>query len=202
MLYVFIIVGEGNLSEEQSVIVGWQKVEDQLHITPKFSKPLKSKPHAYVSEFGAHVFSTDGTVLLCKACEKTVTHEKKYFISQHVSTKKHISALASKSDEKKMTLLSTAFATFSKQWQFSLDLCKTLIDAGIPFWKLENQSLKKFLQKYTGEPVPRESTLRKKLLACMLWKYNSTHSQWSKWQKKSGSPVIKPRIAGKNILPT
>ncbi|KAJ4444526.1 hypothetical protein ANN_06320, partial [Periplaneta americana] len=33
---------------------------------PKFSKPLKSKLHAYVSEFGAHVFSTDGTVLLCK----------------------------------------------------------------------------------------------------------------------------------------
>ncbi|KAJ4446630.1 hypothetical protein ANN_13327 [Periplaneta americana] len=33
---------------------------------PKFSKPLKIKLHAYVSEFGAHVFSTDGTVLLCK----------------------------------------------------------------------------------------------------------------------------------------
>lgn len=131
---------------------------------PKFSKPLKSKLYGYVSEFGSHVFSTDGAVLLCKVCEKTVNHEKKYFINQHLSTTKHISALASKSGEKKTTLLSTAFATSSKKSQFSLDLCKTLIDAGIPFWKLENQSLKNFLQKYTGECVPSESALRKNYL--------------------------------------
>ncbi|KAJ4435694.1 hypothetical protein ANN_18310 [Periplaneta americana] len=46
---------------------------------PKFSKPLHSKLHAYVSEFGADVFSTYGAVLLRKACEKRVNHEKNVF---------------------------------------------------------------------------------------------------------------------------
>lgn len=126
---------------------------------PKFSKPLKSKLHSHVNEFGDRAFSTDGTVLLCKVCEKTVNHEKKVFCKTTCFNDK-----ASKSGGKKMTLLSTAFATSSRQSQFSLDLCKTLIDAGIPFWKLENPSFKNFLKKYTGESVPSESTLRKNYL--------------------------------------
>ena len=55
-----------------------------------------------------------------------------------------------------MMELSTAFGTSSKQSQFLLDLCKTFIDAGTPFWKLEHQ-LKTFLQKYTGESVPSKN---------------------------------------------
>lgn len=45
--------------------------------------------------------------------------------------------------------------------QFSSDLCKAFIDVGIPLWKLENESLKKFVKKYTQKTIPNESTLRK-----------------------------------------
>ena len=45
--------------------------------------------------------------------------------------------------------------------QFSVDLCKALIDAGIPLTKLQNCSFNNFLAKYTRRSVPDESTLRK-----------------------------------------
>ncbi|KRY25406.1 hypothetical protein T03_7109 [Trichinella britovi] len=35
------------------------------------------------------------------------------------------------------------------------------IDAGIPLWKLENKSLRSFLEKYTKQHIPSESSLRK-----------------------------------------
>lgn len=64
----------------------------------------------------------------------------------------------------KINLISTAVATSSRQSQFFLDLCRAFLDSGIPFWKLENQSLRTFLQKYTKEEVPSESTIRKTYL--------------------------------------
>lgn len=48
--------------------------------------------------------------------------------------------------------------------QFSMDLCAAFIAADIPFWKLDNPQLRAFLEKYTHEHVPDESTLRKNYL--------------------------------------
>nr|XP_042895595.1 uncharacterized protein LOC122268878 [Parasteatoda tepidariorum] len=45
-----------------------------------------------------------------------------------------------------------------------MDLCRSFVDAGIPLWKLENKSIQAFLQKYTNQSVPCESTLRKTYL--------------------------------------
>ncbi|XP_003381038.1 hypothetical protein Tsp_07581 [Trichinella spiralis] len=45
--------------------------------------------------------------------------------------------------------------------QFPTDLCMAFIDAGIPLWKLENKSLRGFLEKYTKQHIPSESSLRK-----------------------------------------
>ena len=87
---------------------------------------------------------------------------KKCHVSQHVQTTKHRSALCrtTKAGEPKATLISS-YAISQRQSQFSLDLCKAFIDAGIPLFKIENPTLKNFLQKYTREQVPSESTLRK-----------------------------------------
>lgn len=46
-----------------------------------------------------------------------------------------------------------------------IELCKAMLAADIPFWKLENSEFVKFLQKYTGRDVPHESTLRKGYLS-------------------------------------
>ncbi|KAF2882297.1 hypothetical protein ILUMI_23862, partial [Ignelater luminosus] len=40
------------------------------------------------------------------------------------------------------------------------------VSAGIPLWKLENPSLRTFLEKYVKEKLPSESTLRKNGLDC------------------------------------
>lgn len=129
---------------------------------PKDPAGLKIKLNNYVKEFGSDVFSSDDSILFCKLCETSVNCAKKCHVSQHVQTAKHKSALrrATKIGEPKATLISS-YAVSHRQSQFSLDLCRAFIDAGIPLFKIENFTLKNFLQKYTREQVPSESTLRK-----------------------------------------
>ncbi|KRY27042.1 hypothetical protein T01_642 [Trichinella spiralis] len=97
---------------------------------------VKSKPSEklidLVKEYGSDILSTDNTVLFCKACGKTINHKKNTFV-----------------------------ADSSSKSQFLTDLCMAFIDAGIPLWKLENKSLRGFLEKYTKQHIPSESSLRK-----------------------------------------
>ncbi|KRX35235.1 hypothetical protein T05_7684 [Trichinella murrelli] len=90
---------------------------------------VKSKPSKklidLVNEYGSDISSTDNTVLFCKACGKSINHEK------------------------------------NSKSQFPTELCMAFIDAGIPLWKLENKSLRSFLEKYTKQHIPSESSLRK-----------------------------------------
>ncbi|KRX29075.1 hypothetical protein T09_6318, partial [Trichinella sp. T9] len=57
---------------------------------------VKSKPSKklidLVNEYGSDILSTDSTVLFCKACGKSINHEKKYFVYQHLQKAKHKSA--------------------------------------------------------------------------------------------------------------
>ncbi|PSN44791.1 hypothetical protein C0J52_05580 [Blattella germanica] len=131
---------------------------------PKLSVPLRSKLQNYVNTYGSDVFSTDGVVLVCKICEQSVNYEKKYFISQHINTTKHKNALSKVVSKNKISLLPTVFASSSRQSQFSFDLCKAFLASGIPLWKIENPTLREFLEKYTKESVPCESSLRKSYL--------------------------------------
>ncbi|XP_003382220.1 conserved hypothetical protein [Trichinella spiralis] len=105
---------------------------------------VKSKPSEklidLVKEYGSDILSTDNTVLFCKACGKTINHKKKYFVYQYMQTTKHKSATEKMKTE---------------------NLCMAFIDAGIPLWKLENKSLRGFLEKYTKQHIPSESSLRK-----------------------------------------
>jgi hypothetical protein len=49
----------------------------------------------------------------------------------------------------------------SKLSEFNSDLCKTLLSANIPLYKLKNTHFKSFLEKYMQIDIPDESTLRK-----------------------------------------
>ncbi|KAL1229409.1 CGG triplet repeat-binding protein [Trichinella spiralis] len=90
---------------------------------------VKSKPSkeliGLVKEYGSDILSTDNTVLFCKACGKTINHEK------------------------------------NSKSQFLTELCMAFIDARIPLWILGNKSLRGFLEKYTKQHIPSESSLRK-----------------------------------------
>ncbi|KRY40639.1 hypothetical protein T03_14659 [Trichinella britovi] len=66
---------------------------------------VKSKPSKklidLVNEYGSDISSTDNTVLFCKACGKSINHEKKYFVYQHLQKAKHKSATEKMKTESK-----------------------------------------------------------------------------------------------------
>ena len=129
---------------------------------PKVSSSSGKKLNDFVREFGSDAFSTDGSVLFCKACDKSVNLEKKFFVCQHVHTAKHQTAAKKREPGNQQTSLLTTFCTSTScKSTFSLELCKAFVDAGIPLSKLENTSLKLFLEKYTNQHIPSESTLKK-----------------------------------------
>lgn len=46
-----------------------------------------------ISEFGADIFSTDGSVLYCNACYIKVAVDKKFTIQQYITRDKHVRAV-------------------------------------------------------------------------------------------------------------
>lgn len=115
-----------------------------------------------VSEFGAEVFSTDGSILFCKYCEVKVSAEKRFHVQQHIGREKHIKA-ASRAAEKRQSqlLLGQSGSEHSKSSPFCKDLCRALVSANIPLAKINNECFKKFLEQYMNRNIPDESTLRK-----------------------------------------
>lgn len=68
-------------------------VNSFVHTMPKIKESTSSRLSGYVKEFGRDVFTTDGTILLCKICNIKVAAEKKFSIQQHISREKHINGL-------------------------------------------------------------------------------------------------------------
>ncbi|KRY08676.1 hypothetical protein T12_12430 [Trichinella patagoniensis] len=130
---------------------------------PKVKSKTSKKVIGLVKEYESDILSTDNTVLFCKACGKTINHEKKYFVYQYMQMIKHKSATEKmKTESKQACLLSTFVADSSSKSQFPIELCMAFIDVGIPLWILENKSLRGgFLEKYTKQHIPSESSLRK-----------------------------------------
>jgi hypothetical protein len=120
-----------------------------------------SKIAGFVKQFGEDVFTTDGTVLFCKICEKAVNHEKKYFVTQHCESGKHKALAQKASNKSKPQLIQQSMQVSGKKSKFNLDMCNAFIAADIPLHKLQNPSLRKFLESNMNQTIPCESTLRK-----------------------------------------
>lgn len=54
----------------------------------KVKSTLSSRLGAYVNGFGSDVFTTGGTILLCKMCNIKMAAEKKITIQQHILKEK------------------------------------------------------------------------------------------------------------------
>ncbi|KAG7165511.1 hypothetical protein Hamer_G029399 [Homarus americanus] len=77
-----------------------------------------------------------------------------------------------KTSAKQQALLPTTLSRPGlKHSQFNQDLCRALVSADIPLTKLNNKELVSFLEKYTDQKVPSESTLRKNYVPDL---YNET----------------------------
>ncbi|KRZ96820.1 putative elongator complex protein 2 [Trichinella sp. T8] len=122
---------------------------------------VKSKPSKklidLVNEYGSDILSTDNTVLFCKACGKTINHEK------------------------------------NSKSQFPTELCMAFIDAGIPLWKLKKKSLRGFLEKYTKQHIPSESSLRKNYID------NNFNNVMDRVRREAGDRSIMPALGLSNI---
>ena len=127
---------------------------------PKEKQTVAARLQYFVSEFGADLFSTDNKVLVCKVCETKISSEKRFSISQHITSNKHVRGVQRfqrKEKNKKIQLLASSM---SKKSEYNLDLCKAMLAANIPLNKLSNPQFKSFLEKYTMKDTPVESTLR------------------------------------------
>jgi len=101
-------------------------------------------------------------VVYCQVCNKMITCIKKSQIVQHINTTLHSSALKRKTDNKKQLFVLEAKSKNPNI--FNEELCASLISANIPWNKLQVPQFKAFLEKYTGNHIPDERTLRKNYL--------------------------------------
>lgn len=107
-----------------------------------------------------NVLKADVSVLFCILCNCNINGGKTYNVKQHFQTMKHKAALMKNSGPKQLLLAECSRDLNS----YNLDLCKMLLEANIPLFKINNSAVKTFLQKYTNSPVPSETTLRTKYM--------------------------------------
>ncbi|KAJ4430864.1 hypothetical protein ANN_19455 [Periplaneta americana] len=125
----------------------------------RHSVNLKSKLTSYISEFKEDGLSTDNKILFCNLCQCAVSSTQKFLVQQHITTSKHQANKQLNSKQRQLFL--TQPTTSNVISEFNIDLCRSLISADIPLYKLKNKVFREFLEKYTQHTIPDESTLRK-----------------------------------------
>ncbi|KAJ4445012.1 hypothetical protein ANN_06811 [Periplaneta americana] len=91
--------------------------------------------------------------------ECAVSSTQKFLVQQHITTSKHQANKQLNSKQRQLFL--TQPTTSNVRSEFNIDLCRSLISADIPLYKLKNKVFREFLEKYTQHTIPDESTLRK-----------------------------------------
>ncbi|KAJ4439073.1 hypothetical protein ANN_15029 [Periplaneta americana] len=94
-----------------------------------------------------------------EAIKKEVSSTRKFLVQQHITTSKHQANKQLNSKQRQLFL--TQPTTSNVRSEFNIDLCRSLISADIPLYKLKNKVFREFLEKYTQHTIPDESTLRK-----------------------------------------
>ena len=84
-------------------------------------------------------------------------------LAQHLKTALHLRNLERYTARpERQLLLGEVQATGRKE--FFVDMCEAFLAADIPWRKLDQPKLRKFLEKYTQNAIPDQSTLRKNYL--------------------------------------
>lgn len=130
---------------------------------PKTKETLSNKLNKYVSSYPG-VFSTDGSVLFCIVCSKSVSHDKKSLVNQHIEGKNHKEAVERRNSRASSSSTQPLISQLKQQSQFNEDLCDMMISCDIPLNKLSNPKFVAFLQKYTNHKVPHQTTMRQKIV--------------------------------------
>lgn len=129
----------------------------------KTAKKTKERVSQYLREFPNETFRSDGDILYCTCCDKAVSTSQRFQVTQHIRTVSHNSNKERKSKVKQSFITPSTSSEKSKS-TFNTDLCRAFVQADIPLSKVNNPSLKCFLEKYIEKKIPDESTLRKNYL--------------------------------------
>jgi hypothetical protein len=111
---------------------------------------LSNRLQTFVNLYGPNIFLIDKSVLFYKICEVKVNSDKKFNVSQHIKSDKHIKGLARYENQinRKQQQLLIATSNISKKSSFNKDLCEAFISANIPLNMLEKSKFKTFLEVY------------------------------------------------------
>ncbi|KAJ4425979.1 hypothetical protein ANN_27605 [Periplaneta americana] len=104
-----------------------------------------------------HLVSRPDALAVTPQC--AVSSTQKFLVQQHITTSKHQANKQLNSKQRQLFL--TQPTTSNVRSEFNIDLCRSLISADIPLYKLKNKVFREFLEKYTQHTIPDESTLRK-----------------------------------------
>lgn len=133
---------------------------------PPVKTSLSNQLRVYVRE-NEDVLSTDGQVLFCVACERRITADTRFQVTQHLKTAKHLKNVSLKKSAKQCILKvnpsneATCSTSGPQISNFNMELCEAFTSADIPLFKLEHPKLRSFLETHIKQTVPHESTLRK-----------------------------------------
>lgn len=125
---------------------------------PKHKPNTYTKLNACVSKYGDNVFAIANNKLFCKLCNIEILGCKNFNVDRHIHSDKHRKGLEK---TKVQNLQQEHSGSYNTVHDFNTDLCNAFISSNIPLFKLKNNTLRTFLQKYTGRQIPDESTLRK-----------------------------------------
>lgn len=131
---------------------------------PKDRKETQGEFILRITETFPKIFRADRSILYCSFCDCVVSAKKLFQVKQHIDSMKH--KAAEEREKNQNSVRQSLLADFQpkpgpKLSEFNMDLCKTLLEANIPLFKLNHPSLVKFIEKHTSQSVPDESTLRR-----------------------------------------
>lgn len=143
-------------------------------ILPPFSVSMpkaKLAGKSYVRQLpgGEYVwhYNADNDQVLCKICSCGFGYSASnvtYRVNKHMESEKHKSGTeASTSRQQTINQLSFLSST-PKTNVFRTKLTQMLVSANIPVFKVENEKFKSFMEKWTGQVLPSESSIRKSYL--------------------------------------
>ncbi len=155
---------------------------------PKIKQSSSASMRQWILPYNknSEVLVTDGRVVSCVLCAKDIVCKKRNHVDSHCASSTHIAALrrADRSNMKQQTLPVLTSSAMNDQVTFARDLCEVFLAANIPLWKLTNDKVKNFFEKYTSYRLPSESTIRKTQVSALF------HETLRKVREKVGSHYV------------
>lgn len=114
----------------------------------------------FVYEYGEDVFKVEDNELFCVLCDCKVRSQPKICVILHITSEEHTEA-TKRYRQKRIEECDRNRERKQEIRTFHMELCEAFIAAEIPLSKLSQPILGKFLEKYTKNPIPDQTQLKR-----------------------------------------